>query len=747
MSSKLFNEIKNNQGNQFFMNFRLLNDLFFLLLLVGGTLTFCSCRSGATGQLYQPKADDPYAQNAPKNAAEEAYYKDVYSGGWKEQQNPFGMGKSIIKKTGSTSMPEHWATIPEGAVPMSQIRAEASNRKQQAVFQRTPQVTYPNNVPVSGMENRTMNQGLINPQETSTNPAMMNGSSMNNQLPLINNSTNSPQPSVHSPLSINDRFDINGSFNHLQTSFSNELRPRIIRGQMSNSEETGESEEVNESEEADEKDQDFFNDDSDDASEELAEETEITKANEADESSETMNQEKKVDESKRAILKSSNVTVVKFAQDVSNLFDQFDENVEEPNVAESPVIEEQNDSAATLSAPVQNAETTTESKTQTIQTTSDLQEQSAATSSMTTGQSTGSQTLTVAVPQNDSVSQETRRIGGQVQPLNIDPTIAEPWKKVQRPATGALPGDLRVQELDEYIVSGADSKAEAYSMPDWSVHHLDREDTIAHFDTIDGQILVEPSNQVQIYSPRFGSVRQVVRPQEGEFDIMLHNAQTKIEPVQKTETLGIDVRFQEEKTNLTRGNQRISGTESKVAGLGVSNEEGVMEAESEIKLGDMIALLTSNYIAQNDKALLTGGSLAAQSWGELQSVKVALDMTNAQSNVYNEGVETVYVVDDGTKTSKLQLIKIASKEAAQPGELVEFTIRFENVGDQVIGNITILDNLSGRLVYLENSAKSSVPAEFLADQNENGSLILRWEITEPLEPGDFGVVQFLCKVR
>ncbi|MBR5627538.1 MAG: DUF11 domain-containing protein, partial [Thermoguttaceae bacterium] len=85
--------------------------------------------------------------------------------------------------------------------------------------------------------------------------------------------------------------------------------------------------------------------------------------------------------------------------------------------------------------------------------------------------------------------------------------------------------------------------------------------------------------------------------------------------------------------------------------------------------------------------------------------------------------------------------------AAKPGELIEFTIRFENIGDQVIGNVTILDNLSSRLTYLENSAKSSHVGEFLVETNEQGSLVLRWEITDPLEPGEFGIVQFIGKVR
>ena len=40
---------------------------------------------------------------------------------------------------------------------------------------------------------------------------------------------------------------------------------------------------------------------------------------------------------------------------------------------------------------------------------------------------------------------------------------------------------------------------------------------------------------------------------------------------------------------------------------------------------------------------------------------------------------------------------------AQPGEEVEFTLRFDNVGDRVIGNVTIIDSLTTRLEYVDGT--------------------------------------------
>ena len=49
---------------------------------------------------------------------------------------------------------------------------------------------------------------------------------------------------------------------------------------------------------------------------------------------------------------------------------------------------------------------------------------------------------------------------------------------------------------------------------------------------------------------------------------------------------------------------------------------------------------------------------------------------------------------------------------ARPGEFVDFTIRFDNIGDQKIGNVTLVDNLTTRLEYVEGTAESSLAADF-----------------------------------
>jgi len=90
---------------------------------------------------------------------------------------------------------------------------------------------------------------------------------------------------------------------------------------------------------------------------------------------------------------------------------------------------------------------------------------------------------------------------------------------------------------------------------------------------------------------------------------------------------------------------------------------------------------------------------------------------------------------------------MASCGSAQPGEIVEFTLRYDNIGNRVIGNVTLVDNLTTRLEYVPGSAKSDLADSFSAEPNDQGSVVLRWEIQDPLEAGKGGILQFKCKVR
>lgn len=61
--------------------------------------------------------------------------------------------------------------------------------------------------------------------------------------------------------------------------------------------------------------------------------------------------------------------------------------------------------------------------------------------------------------------------------------------------------------------------------------------------------------------------------------------------------------------------------------------------------------------------------------------------------------------------------------------------------------MTLIDNLTTRLEYVEGTSKASRDAQFFTTPNEGESLVLTWEFADPLEPGHGGLVRFQCRVR
>ena len=90
------------------------------------------------------------------------------------------------------------------------------------------------------------------------------------------------------------------------------------------------------------------------------------------------------------------------------------------------------------------------------------------------------------------------------------PILLAPMGKTLTPEQ--VHGELKLQApgpKDEYLIDGSDRNFRAYVDDNWNVHGLDTEDTIGHFDTLDGRRIATPSNRVAIYAPRFATVRRV----------------------------------------------------------------------------------------------------------------------------------------------------------------------------------------------------------------------------------------------
>ncbi|MBO7725885.1 MAG: hypothetical protein J6S40_05405 [Thermoguttaceae bacterium] len=655
------------------------------LLLAATTLPFCaSCQSKG----YIPGPNDPFAENAPKTKEEEEYYRDVLSGDWQKQtSNPlgyFGLGRSQV----STSPPPHWTMAPPaGAKTMEEIRSETYERRiaeEKANFQKG-----------ADLEGRVYKTAAVDQQR----PA-----------PTRDGAQHTPggvkeMPSTPAPALLPDEKE--------------EPKKDNSKKEESKKKESGGISGFLDS---------------------------FTAAPEPE-----MNEEEPQSVSKMKALRKSKATdgTSTLMGAIAPVFEPLKPapETEESKVAEAkPKNEKEGEDSGFLSnvfkpffeggtrfQPIGSAERLT------------------AESGSVNFSFADNQDLIIRgqAPEKEPVPRGGTGVVTTADalkaPLKIDPELADRWQNLG----GLHIGDRVPKDLpdDEYIIVGGDAVSEAFAMPNWDVHNLEADETIAQFDTVSGQIKIEPSNRFIIYMPRFASVRQIVGPRSQSQNTRLGSMDADLVPIEERNAEGVDFRSQEERTSSTRGEVQTSDMRANQPGGELVTEEGLIEETQKVLTASANGMLREETVSDRTRLDLAQGASAAAAWGKTQGVTVAIDKVAAQGNVTLQGAATIYAVTNETKTSQLRLFKSASKQEAKPGELIEFVIRYENVGTEVIGNVTILDSLSARLQYVDDSAISSKKAEFLVKNNETGSLLLRLEVTDPLEPGDYGVLTFLCKVR
>lgn len=309
------------------------------------------------------------------------------------------------------------------------------------------------------------------------------------------------------------------------------------------------------------------------------------------------------------------------------------------------------------------------------------------------------------------------------------------------------PGIARPWPYDEYIADGGDNELRVQVEKDFTVHGLQEEDTVVHYDTLDGRTLVCESNKVCIYAPRFASVRQVTSSVQNDgwdningwnhdLKLNLHKEQlaanTKVKQLQPLGDVG------------TKGPTALL---DKLPPLSVDNLQRLTVFEGALKPFEDFQIIRTGELLNSEGPRLAQAIIAAQTWTIKQGPQAIVDKAEIISQDHFSKVQETKLTEEPPARPKMCITKIASQKDALPGEVIEFTLRFDNVGNQVIGNVTILDSLTPRLAYVEGSAQCSVGAKFYTQENAGESLILRWEITEPVEKGAGGIIRFKCRVR
>ena len=300
---------------------------------------------------------------------------------------------------------------------------------------------------------------------------------------------------------------------------------------------------------------------------------------------------------------------------------------------------------------------------------------------------------------------------------------------------------------DEYIWDGGDQKTQVQVHDDWTVNGLDMEDTVAHYDTRDGRRLVEPSNRVPIYAPRFAAVRKVYGVETHEVHNRVAGVENPVRLNSQEATRIATTALQPVQPVLQHGLKTPVNFRDRTRGIVVENLQRIVGIENGFLPHEDLLLIRRGEYDVSEKARLAERTQAAFIWGSNQMSHVLLEGRPATEAVAHTSSQETSVYELPPGKSRLRICKVASKSEALPGEEIDFTLRFDNVGDQRIGNVTIVDSLTTRLVYIPDSAQCSLKADFGTQENEGESLVLRWEIIDPLEVGEGGIIRFKCKLR
>ena len=301
---------------------------------------------------------------------------------------------------------------------------------------------------------------------------------------------------------------------------------------------------------------------------------------------------------------------------------------------------------------------------------------------------------------------------------------------------------------DEYLCDGGD-RALPVHYDSYNRLGLDTEDTVAEFTDHTGKNRVKASNRVCVYAPRFATVRTISRPHE---DSHL-NRVADVDHASGTDAmhtrLKASLHVKQEMTGRVAVRSRAGGLESEQLQGDLSQAKGLVVHDKLINVYQDLNFVQFGAAEHSDAARLNFGIQAGLVWSREEYPVIAAKTDSAMEGVYEAHVATIVGIDDkkSNEPGDLRIVKLADKNTALPGDVIEFTLRYDNLGPNAVHHVRIVDNLTPRLLYVDDSATSNRDGRLVVEDNGEGSLVLVWELTEPLQPKAGGVVTFKAKVR
>jgi uncharacterized repeat protein (TIGR01451 family) len=315
-------------------------------------------------------------------------------------------------------------------------------------------------------------------------------------------------------------------------------------------------------------------------------------------------------------------------------------------------------------------------------------------------------------------------------PTWVPPGIACPWPP------------------DEWIHDGGDRDVHVNLTAEPAVRGLDLEDTVMTAETANGCpcTIIKPSNRVCIYAPRFLAVRKVTNVVQNQQNEKAGGTELPVAIVQHEEQQLADAATQPEQPIADVGVKQLSVSRLQEPAGRIVERVAPADMLGTVLPYENLSIIKFGIFEREEEPFLAERIDAAITWTHDKAVQVIIDGRRADEIVGDQRAQATFSIEEPCNPC-LRVLKVASSMVARPGDIVEFTIRFDNTGDQTLQNVALLDNLTTRLEYVADSAQSSREALFNTERNEGDSLVLRWDFKDPIKPGDGGLVRFKCRVR
>jgi len=303
-----------------------------------------------------------------------------------------------------------------------------------------------------------------------------------------------------------------------------------------------------------------------------------------------------------------------------------------------------------------------------------------------------------------------------------------------------------VRPRDEYICDGGDDNHPARVNRQGAVDGVEPVDAIVHYKGVDGERRILPSNRVCIYAPRFAAVRKVINYQSYEVNQWAGGMIRDDLPYRFREMQPSAAVKQPESTVRAVHATVAQAVQDRQPGLLVDEIVSLRESENGILPFEGLLMVELGLWNAKQFALVEDAADAATTWSLNQSPQIAIDADRILQQVNHERPQVTYEYHlEGNPC--VRLVKLATEPWAQPGETVDFMLRFDNVGADPVNDLTVIDSLTTRLEYVPDSQQCDRKATFTHEDNPAESLRLVWRIEEEIAPGEGGIVRFRCRVR